>query len=79
MPLRSDLFRDDVQLNACLEFDQAHVLLGAVGNHVLKIQMALETLDHAVIDPNEKLTKTYGATTTAAVVHFKTVRGIPNF
>lgn len=79
MPLRSDLFRDDAQLNACLEFDEAHVLPGAVGNHVLKIQMALETLDNAVIDPNEKLTNTYGDTTTTAVVHFKTVRGILNF
>lgn len=79
MPLNSDLFRDDAQLNACLDVDQAHVVPGSVGNHVLKIQLALEILDNAAIAPEEKLTKTYGPTTTAAVVHFKTVRNILNF
>jgi hypothetical protein len=77
-PLRSYIFAGDAQLNAALVRDNAHVVPGAVGDHVLKIQMALEVLDNATIPENEKSSKTYGSDTAAAVLAYKTARGIIN-
>jgi hypothetical protein len=41
VPLRSFLFRNDPRLEACLHENAAHVLLGAHGEHVAKIQAAI--------------------------------------
>jgi hypothetical protein len=79
MPLRSALFAGDPQLEACLVSDPAHVVPGSTGNHVRKIQQALETLDGATIPDDEKDSSTYGPATTDAVLHYKTVRSIINF
>ena len=38
MALRSDLFREDTRLQACLVQDSAHVTPGPVGNFVIHIQ-----------------------------------------
>jgi hypothetical protein len=73
MPLRSALFAGDPQLEACLVSDPAHVVPGSTGNHVRKIQQALETLDGATIPDDEKDSSTYGPATTDAVLHYKTV------
>jgi hypothetical protein len=59
--------------------DAAHVLQGAVGDHVGKIQTALEALDHARIDKREVLAQKYGHSTANAVLDYKTKRRIINF
>lgn len=79
MALRSDLFRDDTRLQACLVEDAAHVTPGTVGNFVIRIQLALRIVDRAFIDETEFTSGTYGPTTTLAVRAFKTSRNILNF
>ncbi len=79
MPLRSNLFRSDRALEACLLRDAAHVTPGAVGDHVSKIQLALEDLDGAKIAAAEKTARRYGPSTTAAVLAYKRKRKIINF
>ena len=49
MPLRSATLREDQALQACLVRDQAHVLPGARGPRVAKIQRALLLLDQSRI------------------------------
>ncbi|HKE43712.1 MAG TPA: hypothetical protein VKB41_04150 [Steroidobacteraceae bacterium] len=78
MALTSKLFRGDAALDACLTKDSAHVLQGARGPHVEKIHRALATLDGAIIAPAETAKATYGKTTAAAVLAYKTQRGIIN-
>lgn len=78
MPLRSNLFQNDRLLEACLVQDAAHILPGAVGNHVAKIQTALAQLDDSQIDAPDLAGKRYGRSTAAAVLSFKTERGIIN-
>jgi hypothetical protein len=78
MPLISRFFRDDKQLASCLVNDAAHVIPGARGEHVGKIQVALAVLDGANIDSADLDTKTYGAATAAAVLSYKTKRRIIN-
>jgi hypothetical protein len=78
MPLRSNLFQNDRLLEACLVQDAAHILLGAVGGHVAKIQTALALLDDSQIDAPDLAGKRYGRSTAAAVLSFKTERGIVN-
>jgi len=78
MPLHSRLFRGDPKLEACLIQDSAHVTQGASGEHVAKIQFALATLDTLSIAPRELSTGTYGASTAAAVLGYKTKRQIIN-
>jgi hypothetical protein len=77
--LRSRLFRGDAALEACLVRDPAHVLLGARGDHVGKIQSALAILDHAQIDQLEWSAKQYDRSTAAAVLAYKKKRRIINF
>ncbi|TQF68268.1 DUF4157 domain-containing protein [Rhodococcus spelaei] len=77
--LHSRLFLGDARLEKCLHSDQAHVLPGAAGDHVQKIQTALETLDKATIAADEKTAINYGATTAAAVLKYKTTRKIINY
>jgi len=78
MPLQSNLFRNDQLLQACLVNDAAHVTIGAIGNHVAKIQVALTDLDRLSIDSAELSAKRYGPSTAAAVLSFKKKRDIVN-
>jgi hypothetical protein len=78
MALRSNLFRGDAALEACLVRDSAHVVPGAVGNHVCKIQTALGLVHGAAIDLEEVASMTYGPSTAAAVLDYKQKRDIVN-
>lgn len=78
MGLVSRLFRGNKKLEACLVDDAAHVTLGAQGEHVAKIQFALFSLDTLKIDRTELVTQTYGSSTAAAVLSYKTKRRIIN-
>jgi len=77
--LQSRLFKGDPKLEACLISDPAHIMQGAVGDHVSKIQVALKELDSANIDAGELATKRYGPSTAAAVLAYKQKRGIINY
>jgi peptidoglycan hydrolase-like protein with peptidoglycan-binding domain len=74
MPLQSQLFRGDPKLEAAAVSDPAHILLGASGPHVSKIQQALIQLDGAVIAQDSA----YGPATATAVATFKRKRQILN-
>jgi hypothetical protein len=78
MGLVSRLFQGNRKLEACLVDDAAHVTLGAQGEHVAKIQFALFALDNLRIDRAELATQTYGPSTAAAVLSYKTKRQIIN-
>lgn len=78
MGLNSRIFRGDTKLEACLISDPAHITPGGKGDHVAKIQTALTLLDAAKIDANDLRTKTYGASTAAAVLAYKKKRNIIN-
>jgi hypothetical protein len=78
MPFQSNLFRGDPKLEAAAESDPAHVLTGAAGEHVARIQQALLMLDDAEIDPGELNARRYGTTTAAAVLAYKQKRKIIN-
>lgn len=75
MPLQSKLFNGDRALEAAAVADPAHILLGATGNHVRKIQLALIRLDKATIVPDG----VYGRATAAAVLAYKQKRHIVNW
>jgi len=74
MALQSKLFRGDVKLEAALVSDSAHIVQGAIGSHVGKIQQALNELDGAGLNPDEK----YGPATASAVLAYKQKRNIIN-
>ncbi len=78
MPLQSNLFIESRELQACLVSDAAHVTPGAVGPHVQRIQIALQDIDNAKIDPGELAARRYGPSTAAAVLAFKKKRNIIN-
>lgn len=78
MALTSQMFKGDQKLEACLVSDPAHLTQGVSGEHVVKIQTALIMLDGAKIDSQETLRKTYGPSTAAAVLAYKTKRRIIN-
>lgn len=78
MPLFSKTFKGDTRLEACLVSDSAHVTLGAVGEHVSKIQRALTLLQASKIDDEECIAKRYGESTASAVLAYKTKRAIIN-
>lgn len=78
MPLQSKSFRNDSKLEACAVSDPAHILQGATGDHVAKIQQALTLLDRVNIDRAEVMDKRYGPSTAAAVLAYKTKRNIVN-
>jgi len=81
MALRSKLFTSDaavkVRLDACLQRDSEHILLGARGAHVSKIQSALFAILPGLELPDNELfdKKTgdgfYGPKTAEAVVRYK--------
>jgi hypothetical protein len=78
MALQSRLFAGDAKLEAAAKSNPAHVVPGAVGDHVSRIQQALRRLDGAVIDSIEISGKRYGASTAMAVLNYKKKRGIIN-
>jgi len=75
MALQSQLFRGDLKLEAAAVSDPAHILAGARGPHVAKIQQALIQVDGAAITQDSS----YGPATAAAVDAFKQKRQILNF
>lgn len=76
--LTSNLFRGDKQLEAAAVSNPAHVVPGAVGPHVAKIQKALIEIDGATIDPGELRDQRYGPSTANAVLSYKQKRDIVN-
>jgi hypothetical protein len=76
--LQSKLFRGDKALEKCLVQDSAHVVPGASGPHVAKIQRALAILDGALMEAGELSAATYGPSTAAAVLQYKRARSIIN-
>jgi len=78
MGLKSYLFAGNQALEQCAVRDAAHILRGAKGVHVGKIQTALVALDDAPIDPAEWRGRMYGASTERAVLSFKQKRKIIN-
>ncbi|WP_274629199.1 peptidoglycan-binding domain-containing protein [Arvimicrobium flavum] len=78
MPLQSKTLSGDERLEACLVQDSAHLTRGTTGEAVAKVQAALIFLDDAAIDRDELLAETYGPSTAAAVLAYKTARKIIN-
>ena len=78
MPLRSRTLGGNAALQACLVNDQAHVTPGAAGAHVGLIQKCLLVLEPSPIAGDELRRRTYGKTTTAAVLAYKKARNIIN-
>ena len=78
MPLRSQVFRGDRALEACLVDDRAHVVEGSRGGHVRKLQRALALLDGALIALDEASSENYGPSTATAVLNYKRARSIIN-
>ena len=76
--LRSKAFKDDSKLQLCLVSDRAHILLNAVGDHVVKIQRALILIDRLSIDGGELRDERYGVSTANAVLEYKKKRNIIN-
>lgn len=74
MALQSELFRGDPKLEAAAVSDPAHIVPGAAGDHVRKIQMALIRLDGATVAADGL----YGPETAAAVLAYKQKRKIVN-
>jgi hypothetical protein len=74
MSLQSRLFRGDPKLEAAAVSDPAHIMRGARGDHVRKIQQALIALDGADL----KADGAYGPATAAAVLAYKKKRSIIN-
>ena len=74
MALQSQLFRNDPKLEAAAVSDPAHIVPGARGEHVRKIQLALIQLDRAA----NAADGIYGPATAAAVLAYKKKRNIVN-
>src|SRR5262245_8605611 len=76
MPLECELFTSptrDLKLEACLVSDPAHITPGARGDHVKKIQLALNRLSAGPGRENFNLEidGEYGSKTAAAVKAYK--------
>jgi hypothetical protein len=76
--LISDLFRGDPRLEKTLSSDQDHVVPGATGEFVSKIQYAVLTLQGGRIGAAELQARRYGPETAKAVLAYKTRRKIIN-
>jgi peptidoglycan hydrolase-like protein with peptidoglycan-binding domain len=72
--LSSRLFWGDAKLEAAAVKDASHIVQGARGEHVVKIQTALNLLDGAAL----AMDGIYGPRTAAAVLAYKQKRGIIN-
>ncbi|MCO5089608.1 hypothetical protein [Bosea sp. (in: a-proteobacteria)] len=70
--LTSNLFKGDSKLEAAATRDPAHIMRGARGDHVSKIQTALNRVDNAGIG----IDGSYGPETADAVLSFKRKRDI---
>ena len=79
MPLQAFQFAGDSKLEASLIEDRAHILEGAQGEHVAKIQAAIMLLDNVQIDQGELDRSFYGPSTSRAVLSYKSKRKIINF
>ena len=79
MALKSRIFKGDPRLEACLLRDSAHVVPGAHGDHVAKIQGVVMLVDNVQISERELKAHYYGPSTAAAVLAFKKKRKIINF
>jgi hypothetical protein len=78
MALVSSFFKGNAALEACALKDSAHITLGAIGDHVAKIQFALFALDRLKIDQEELVSQRYGKSTASAVLAYKKNRKIIN-
>lgn len=78
MALSSNLFAGDAQLEACAVSNASHIVVGAVGPHVRKVQAAVMVLDRAIIDQGELDAGRYGNSTARAVLAYKAKRKIVN-
>jgi len=78
MTLKSRLFAGIRPLEDAADDNAAHVLPGAAGDHVGRIQQALFLLDGALIAPHELRTRHYGPGTARAVLDYKRKRNIVN-
>ncbi|MGA0594852.1 peptidoglycan-binding domain-containing protein [Enterovirga sp. CN4-39] len=74
MALRSKLLAGDTKLEAAAVSDPDHIMQGASGDHVKKIQLALNQLDDAQLSADGQ----FGGRTAAAVLKFKQKRDIVN-
>ena len=74
MPLLSQLFKGDPALEDAANRDAAHIVRGARGPHVEKIQQALNILDDAEL----QVDGIYGSATANAVLQYKRNRNIVN-
>ncbi len=78
MTLLSNLFADDLRLEACAVSNASHIVVGAAGAHVRKVQGAVMVLDGAIIDQGELDAGRYGVSTARAVLAYKAKRKIVN-
>jgi hypothetical protein len=78
MALKSHLFSGCTRLENCAVIDSAHVQRGDRGVYVAKIQAALDAIDEAEIDGLEWRQSSFGPSTEAAVLNYKTQRQIIN-
>jgi hypothetical protein len=76
--LSSKLLSGNQRLKDCEVFDPAHVVPGDRNEHVRLIQIALFMIERADIVTSEIDSSFYGPSTAAAVLSYKTVRGIIN-
>ena len=76
--LVSTLLSGDIRLQKCAVEDPAHVTEGQKGSHVRLIQLALAITDNANIAGAESASSSYGPSTKAAVLAYKTKRQIIN-
>ena len=72
--LKSQLFQGDKRLEAAATSNPDHIVPGDRGEHVKKIQLALNQLDNAGLNPDG----IYGPKTANAVLAYKQKRGIIN-
>ena len=78
MPLKSYIFAKDPVFEKCLADHAAHIVPGSRGQHVRKIQGAIEAIDGTPFDENEWSTMTYGPVTAKSVLDYKIARDIIN-
>lgn len=76
--LTSQLFSGNKRLVACSVSNPQHILTGDKGEHVALIQYALLVIEKAAITDAELDAGSYGKTTAAAVLQYKTKRSIIN-
>jgi hypothetical protein len=76
--LSSKLLSPNPRLQACEVQDAAHVKLGDQGDFVTLIQQALAAIDNLEVADAEMSAGRYGPSTAAAVLAYKSKRGIIN-